>query len=82
MTYFSRKALKILDFAHGGIIMGKAIEQSMIEARPTRVTPIQRRVSQGVKGKAAEEYVLSRGHVSGPSENIRRTVAYAESCQT
>ena len=53
----------------------------MIEARLSSVAWHHGR-NREAKGVAAEEQGLSWGFVSGPSENIRRTVAKAESCQT
>ena len=50
-------------------------EQSMIEARLSSVACHHGR-NREAKGVAAEEQGLSWGFVSGPSENIRRTVTF------
>ena len=61
----------------------RAIEQGMIEARLTTVAPEERDGNRsGVKGDAAEGYRLFRAGMPGTQENMLRTVANAESCQT
>jgi hypothetical protein len=79
---FTRGFLLSLDKSLNPIIM-RAIEQGMIEARPTSVAPALRDGNcSGVKGDAAEGYRLFRAGMPGTRENILCTVASAESCQT
>ena len=55
----------------------------MIEARLTTLAPEERDGNRsGVKGDAAEGYRLFRAGMPGTQENMLRTVAIAESCQT
>ena len=54
----------------------------MIEARLTTVVPLKATGIAGAKGDAAEGYRLFRAGMPGTQENMLRTVANAESCQT
>ena len=79
---FSVVFLSSLDKTINPTIMG-AIEQGLIEARLTSVTPALCDGNRSrAKGDAAEGYRLFRAGIPGTSEKIRCTVANAESCQT
>ena len=79
---FSVRFLSSLDKTINLFIM-RAIEQGLIEARLTSVAPEECDGNRsGAKGDAAEGYRLFRAGMPGTQENMLRTVAIAESCQT